>query len=243
MIIKRKLIFLNGTSSSYKSTVAEYIRKDFQHKLLKNSSWDNLYSIYDSDNFFFKIMPTQWQFDQDDSGFICIRDANNKIISVTANENGLAFNSWQNYISTTIAQLVHTMHHIIIAEAICNTYGIINIINAVKNTKIDICEYEVLFVGLESSVEALNNREKLRSDRSTGIAEHQKTFVDDINQKFAHIIINVDDKDSISIGNIIIDEINSQENFVSISEFVKKIEYVDNKFRNKIGFGHKEENN
>ncbi|OED45421.1 hypothetical protein AB836_00785 [Rickettsiales bacterium (ex Bugula neritina AB1)] len=220
--MKRKLIFLNGTSSSYKSTISLYLRNYFHKKFLYNNIND-IYTIYDSDYFFFKIMPIKWQFDQDNSGFICKRDIDNKIISVTANNDNIALNSWRNYMQTIFNILVNTMHNIIIVDVICNIDSIINIINIIKDIKLKEIEYEIILIGLKSSIENLNNREKLREDRSIGIAEHQKKFVDDINNKLANFIIDIDHKDSKEIGNFIIQELEKNENFIVMEEFLNKI--------------------
>lgn len=58
-------------------------------------------------------MPEEWQFEKNDSGFICVRDANNDITSITANEDGKAVTAWLNYMYDTISQLVKGKYNII----------------------------------------------------------------------------------------------------------------------------------
>ena len=157
-----QIIYLNGSTSSGKSTLA--------YALQKNLLQPHLVITLDH---FISMIPSSyndWTNDQPAPGFSCIpvlNDSGQTYYSLHIGEFG---QKMRESFMLTVASLAAQGHFIIIEDVSLGE-------TAVNQWKDALCNFKVLWIGLTAPIDILAAREKARGDRRIGAAQWQACHV------------------------------------------------------------------
>jgi chloramphenicol 3-O phosphotransferase len=156
-MIKGQIIFLNGTSSSGKSTLAATLQKTL----------DKPYLYMSIDRYLHQFEKSFSGYQKLDQSAVPTRSVINHPWLLTSPEpSGIFFFSVVSRFHQAIAEAAHSGNRVIVDHVLDQKVWLKECVTLLNS-------FEVIFVGLHCPLEELERREISRGDRKRGLARHQ----------------------------------------------------------------------